>query len=413
VVVADHPDATPVLIRPLRPGDDLDAQLDLAERSFGPMGPGERDRRRRATAELVAEGRYLGAFDRDRPAAAAAFHDMRQWWCGRAVPMAGVAGVTVAPEDRGRGIARRLMAAVLADVAARGYPLSALYPATMPLYRSFGWELAGLRETAVIPARSLRDLAPPDPVVPAIPDVTPGPARLRRAVPGDAEAVIAVIGRVHEAARDSGPITWDTATVESWLTDPDLYAYLCDDGFLAYGWHNGHHDALFVDGAEAVSASTLRAFWSHIGSHASIADQVYACVGPADAFWLLTRERDARVHRRSMWMLRVVDAPAAIAARGFPAAVSLSVPLAITDQARPVNSGRWQLTVAGGKGALEPLAGGAGPPLALGARGVAALYAGTAVGTLRQAGLAAGGSPADDAVLDAAFGGTAYMLDSF
>jgi predicted acetyltransferase len=406
VVVADQPDATPVLIRPLRPDDDLDAQVDMAVQSFGPQG---RDQRRQAIADQIAEGRTLGAFDGDRPVGAAVFHDMRQWWSGRAVPMAGVASVRVAPENRGRGVARRLMAAVLAEVAARGYPLSALYPATMPLYRSFGWELAGLRETAVIPVRSLRDLVPPDP---AIPDVTPGSARLRRAASGDAEAVIAVIGRVHEMARDSGPITWDAATVDSWLADPDLYAYLCDDGFLVYRWHDGNH-TLFVDGAEAVSASTQRAFWSHIGSHASIADQVYACLGPADAFWLLTRERDAQVHRRSMWMLRVVDAQAAIAARGFPAAVSLTVPLGITDQTRPGNSGRWQLTVADSKGALEPLAGGAGTPLALGARGLAALYAGTPVGTLRQAGLAADGSPADDAVLDAAFAGTAHMLDSF
>ena len=45
-------------------------------------------------------------------------------------------------------------------MAARGYPLSALYPATMPLYRSLGWELAGARETAVIPARSLHPLPP-------------------------------------------------------------------------------------------------------------------------------------------------------------------------------------------------------------------------------------------------------------
>jgi hypothetical protein len=43
----------------------------------------------------------------------------------------------------------------------------------------------------------------------------------------------------------------------------------------------------------------------------------------------------------------------------------------------------------------------------------AALYAGAPVSTLRQAGLACGGSPADDAALDSAFAGTAYMLDAF
>ncbi len=45
--------------------------------------------------------------------AAAAFHDMRQWWHGRALPMAGVGGVKVAPEQRGRGVGRALMTELL------------------------------------------------------------------------------------------------------------------------------------------------------------------------------------------------------------------------------------------------------------------------------------------------------------
>ncbi len=414
--MADQPDATPVLIRAVRPDDDLDAQFDLTERSFGPSSRVGREQRRRAVADPIAAGRTLGAFHGGRPVGAASFHDMRQWWCGRAVPMAGVAGVKVAPEDRGRGVARQLMTALLDEVAARGYPLSVLYPATTPLYRSLGWELAGVRDIAVIPTRSLRDLVPPDPTVLAVgPDVGAGSARLRRAAPADAEAVLSVVGRVHQAARDCGPITWDVASVAGRLADPDLYAYLRDDGFLVYRWHNGN-DALFVEGAQAISAPAQRAFWAHVGSHASIADQVFARVGPADVFWRLTGERDADVHHRSMWMLRVVDAPAAIATRGFPAAVSLAVPLAIHDDARPANSGRWSLTVTGGRGLLDPLtpsAVRADPPLTLGARGLAALYAGAPVSTLRQAGLAAGGSPADDAALDTVFAGIAYMLDAF
>ncbi len=80
--------------------------------------------------------------------------------------------------------------------------------------------------------------------------------------------------------------------------------------------------------------------------------------------------------------------------------------------------------MAGGAGTLDPLgldapaspAGTAGPDssvVTLGARGLAALYAGTPLVTLRQAGLAAGGRPADDAALDAAFAATPYMLDAF
>ena len=399
---------TDVQIRVLRPDDDLGAQLELNERSFGVKSPGARDHWQQTVARLVAQGRCLGAFTGGRPVGAAMFHDMRQWGRGRAVPMAGASSVQVAPEERGQGIGRRLMVALLEEMATRGYPLSVLYPATMPMYRSLGWELAGARETAEIPVRSLRPLAPGD-----LSGDAP-PVALRRARPGDAAAVISVIGRVHEAARDCGPITWDEASVRLWLDDPESYAFLCDDGFLSYHWHDGN-DALFVEAAEAISFPTVRAFWSHVGSHASIAEKVYARVGAADAFWWLTRERDADVTHRSMWMLRVVDAPAAIAARGFPAGTSLSVPLDIADHTRPANSGRWELTVAEGKGALNPRPAppAAGAQLALGPRGLAALYAGTPVATLRQAGLASGGSAEGDAALDAAFGATAYMLDSF
>jgi hypothetical protein len=42
VLVADDP----LQIRVLRPGDDIDARLDLAERAFGAKGADEQDRRR-------------------------------------------------------------------------------------------------------------------------------------------------------------------------------------------------------------------------------------------------------------------------------------------------------------------------------------------------------------------------------
>src|SRR5262249_13122406 len=138
---------------------------------------------------------------------------------------------------------------------------------------------------------------------------------------------------------------------------------------------------------------------------------------PAASFWGPTRGRAPAPTRRWMGMLRAGAAPAAIAARGFPAAVSARVPLVISDHTRPGNSGRWELTVTDGSGILIPNAGGilpaAPPTLQLGARGLAALYAGTPVAALRLAGLASGGSPDTDAALDAAFAATAYMVDDF
>jgi predicted acetyltransferase len=114
-----------------------------------------------------------------------------------------------------------------------------------------------------------------------------------------------------------------------------------------------------------------------------------------------------------MWMLRVVDAPAAVAARGFPAGLTVSVPLTVSDRACPGNAGSWRLAVGGGTGQLLPNEGGPSPDsLTVGPRGLAALYAGVPVATLRQAGLA-GGSAAHDAALGAAFAASPYMVDDF
>jgi predicted acetyltransferase len=404
-----------VIIRPLTPDFGWDQYDDLVARAFG---PGDEALIRPSFEPIVADGRCLGAFDGDRLVGTALYHDMRQWWYGRPVPMAGVAGVKVAPEYRGQGAGRALMTALADLMTVRGYPLAVLFPATMTIYRSLGWEIAGHLHEAVLPSRALG----------ALPRADVKAAGIRRPGPDDAAEVLEVIGRAHAGARDCGPVSWDETTMRRWLTRPgtyadrDRYAYLTQDGFLAYHWRRGH-DEIFVDRLVASTAAATAALWAVAASNSSVAETVRALVGPSDPLWWMLREQDANIAERQSWMLRLLDAPAAIAARGFPAA-DLAVPLQITDDLRPANSGRWELTVRAGTGRLSPdrtgdvpapayPPGPAGPALDLGPRGLAALYAGTPVATLRRAGLATGGSPAADAALDGAFAATPYMLDDF
>jgi predicted acetyltransferase len=402
---------TDVVIRPITPDDDFDAQLDLSQRAFGIYSEHQAASWLHVARLRAGQGLFLGAFTGGAPAGAAMLHDMRQYWLGQPVRMGGVASVKVAPEHRGRGIGRTLMTELLNLIAERGYPLSALYPATMPIYRSLGWELAGGRHTFSIPARSLRGLTEPDKAARGA-GAGHQDVPVRRAAPADVATVIKVMGESHRAARDSGPLTWDEGPAAQWLGRADLYSYLAgDDGFAAYRWTGDH---LWVERVHARSPETLRALWSVIASHSSTTDNVSGRTGPHDALWWLTRERDARITHRSMWMLRVVDAAAAIAARGFPPGVSASVPLEIHDAFRPANSGHWRLNVADGTGTLTQNGGVPSPAsLTLGPRGVAALYAGTPVTTLRLAGLASGGTAEADASLDTAFAATPYVLDDF
>ena len=430
-------------IRPLHPGDDLDAELDLRDRAFGPVSAAEQARWLTGLRIAVADGRLLGAFDGPRLIGSARFLNMRQFWHGRAVPMAGVAGVKVAPELRGAGLGRALMAALLELIAARGYPVSALYPATSSIYRSLGWELAGAHYETVLPVRTLARLTAPDPDLAGTdraaggrgdadggrPDADGGRAdaaaatlaagRLRRAGPADAGQVTSVLAAVHAARSDSGPVIRDTSVFADWLGEPGRFAYLADDGFVAYRWASGHREIL-VNRAVAGSAATARAIWSVLASHATMAHTLRGYLAPDDPLTWLAHEADVDLGHRWRWMLRLVDAPGAIAARGFPAAVTARVPLAVTDRQRPSNSGRWLLEVAAGRGTLTPHADGADPgqpgsdrPVALGARGLAALYAGIPLHALRVAGLAAGGAPAAGDALDAAFAADPHMADYF
>jgi predicted acetyltransferase len=410
-------------IRLMRADDDVDAELDLRHRSFGPMGDADREFWRAEVVGCIERDQQFGVWDDGQLVGAARYYDMRQFWHGRAVPMAGVGGVKVAPEARGRGVGRALMAALLGAMAARGYSLSALYPATAHLYRSLGWEMAGGHYRAEVPGRSLGSLLPPDPQVPIPPDsldpVPAGPPPLRRAGPADADDVIAVLAAVHAGARDCGPATLDPASVRRWLASQDLFSYLAPDGFLGYGWHGGTDHEIMVHVLAAGSAETARALWGIVASHASVTHTVHAVVGPDDPIGWLTREPDVRLRLHKRWMLRVLDPAAAISGRGFPAAAAARVVLHLTDDQLPAGAGLHTLTVRDGEGSLLPgrtersADSPAQKPVTLGPRGFAALYAGVPMATLRVAGLTAGGDRGSDEALDAAFLGHPHLLDYF
>jgi predicted acetyltransferase len=411
-------------IRPFGPDDDLEAELDLRRRAFGPITAADENTWVAGLRAVIDAGQVLGVFDGKRAVATARYYAMQQWWHGRSMPMAGVAGVKVAPEERGRGIGRALMTRLLADLAAAGYTVSTLYPSTKPLYRSLGWESAGGRYEAVIPAHALTALARPDPHLEAGPVLAgaPGaaaasagpaePGTVRRAAGADAAAVIAALGTAHQALRDNGPTTREPAELEPWLDDPDYFAYLADDGFLSYRWADGHEE-IEVDYLVAASAATTRAFWQILGSHVTMADRVRACLAPDDPIGLLLTQPVAVTSRTETWMLRILDPAQAIAARGFPSAAGVELALDLHDQAIPANSGLWTLQIGAGAGKLSPAGGESGRRvLRLGARGFAALFAGVPLATLRRAGLAVGDAHADEA-LDCAFGGPAFMYDYF
>lgn len=375
--------------------DDLDAALDVRSRSFGPLSSSDVDQWKAMVTRAVGAGRQLATYEGGTVVATARINSFGQWWGGRRLPMAGIGGVVVAPERRGSGVGVALMEAVVARARSLGFTLSALYPATVAPYRRTGYELAGVRRVVDLSTDALRRIPGPD-------------VALRRGAAGDAEEMVRLLGAPLRERRDSGPFDWEPAEVAVDLEDDEVLNYLGEDGALSYGFAG---DRFQVHAIGAASPETLRALWRLVGSGSSVQATTRVALGPKDPlFWMLS-DNELSVRSTQWWMLRLLDTAAAVAERGFPVGLSLEVPLSLTDPLDRDASGAYVLAVSGGRGALRRVEGPGG--VALGPRGMAALFAGTPVATLRATGLAEGGEPSEDGLLDAAFAATPFMTDYF
>jgi predicted acetyltransferase len=93
------------------------------------------------------------------------------------------------------------------------------------------------------------------------------------------------------------------------------------------------------------------------------------------AIWGL-RDRFAHLTDRWHWMLRLVDLPAALQARPWPAGVAGRLELRVEDRVCPWNTGSWRLELAGGQAKVEPAA--STPAATADIRGLASLFTGFA-----------------------------------
>ena len=291
-------------------------------------------------------------------AAASHIRPFAQWFGGRAVPLAGFSPVAVLPEFRGRGLGRAVTAGQFGDLRERGEVISGLFPASQALYRSVGFECAGSYVLRRFPTNEIGRIRPRREVA------------VRRGSAGDVDAV----HRLHDAlapGRD-GTLHRD----EHWWahrlpTDlDDVILYVVDDpatagellGYAIYRHGPGprpYDYSVVVTELLADDPDVTRALWRVVGSSGSQAPTLDV-VGPADddLLLLLDNTDPLAVRNEIRWMLRLIDAPGAVAARGWPAGVDGRVELDIADDQAPWNAGRWTLEVTDGVGSLEP--GGAG-----------------------------------------------------
>ncbi|MCG5455822.1 GNAT family N-acetyltransferase [Micromonospora sp. PSH03] len=385
--------------------DDLDAAWELGRFAFGsdPQRPAQ------TTATPAGLTRY-GAFDdagRLVGKAVDLHHD--QWWSGRAVSAADVAGVAVAPEARGRGAARALLTALLRGARERGAAVSALYPTVAAPYRACGWEAAGVLRTVDLATAALPRHRPcPDLVVRAgtVADL-PAVTDLYERVTRHRNGMLTRRGELYDFFAADRGLPGDGLTLVE--RDGDLVGYATWQRGRGYGADS----VLTVDEALAVTPEAAREIVGVLGSWASVAPTVRLCPLDGDAVSPHLPLESARDHERDLWMHRPVDVVRAVSARGWPVHARGVVDFGLTDALAEWNTGTWRLTVADGAAELTRVDGEA--DLRLDVRGFALLYAGAAQArSVAQAGLLHGAGDADPAALDLlGVGGPAQLLDYF
>lgn len=357
--------------------------------------------------EAIPADRVRGASVDGVLCAAVVTHSYEQTWGGVAVPCGGLSGVVVAPEARGRGLARRLVQAHLDQMSERGQVVSVLYPTTASLYRSLGYEMAGAYAQRAIPHTS----------------VPTGPAddlvweRVRfddaRIVEVDARAA-----RSHTGLLTVEADTW-TRRALMWekASSSNRYAYVgLRDGepvaAVVYLYVKPEHasDPAFYQLQTDVLAAADRPAWQSVlaflAMQSTTSSEIRTSVPAAVLAPHLPHLQRSRVIDDWPWMLRLVDVAGAVAARPAPTSVSGFVSLSIVDDALPANTGAWTLEVAGGKAALTP--GGAGA-VSVTVQTLAQIYAGADVRTLAASGLLSGATADDCDLLATTFVGSPHL----
>jgi predicted acetyltransferase len=384
-------DAAPV-VRPLSEAD-AQAVFDVDLWAFG-FDPQYADYD--VAREFLEWDRVAGAFLGDRLGGVHAVLSLEMPVPGGAeVRAGGLTWVGVHPEMRRRGLLGAMMRYHLQAVRDAGEAVSILYAAEPAIYGRFGYGMA-TQDVKLTAGRgaALRDVPGADDVSVSFETVDFGKHK---------DLVVEVFDRAR-AGRPGWARRPDTALRDSVFSAPAphlrqsepqrlLIARGANGDVRGYAffvrkldWENtGPNGTTRVSEVVALDPPAARALWGRL---LDLALQAKVEIGrrPTDdpLLQLLVDSRAAApILLDGLW-LRVVDLPAALAARRYSA--DLDVVLEVSDELLPANAGRWRVTGGPDKASCERTDD--EPDLALDVRDLGAAYlGGTSLTALAAAGL--------------------------
>lgn len=337
---------------------------------------------------------------------------------GDEVPTAGLTWVGVRADHRRRGLLSAMIRDHLDRSTARGEVVSILFAAETAIYGRFGYGSAAQNLRLTLPrGATLRDVPGSAELRVRFGDVDPQvhgpvvtavearaaagrPGRVQRTLPAMLAELLADPPQWRRGSEPLRAVTVHTADGEA-----RAYALLRREPKWDEGIASG---AVRVLAADAIDAPARHRLWSFL-TDLDLTGSVRTPMLPVDdpLLSMLIDIRGARpVLSDNIW-LRLLDVPAALAARRYQA--DLDLVLRVTDEQRPACGGTWRLTTtdadAAGTRTARVAATDAEPDLVLGTRDLAAAYlGGTPLTALADAGLAQAADPAVLRRAAAAFG---------
>jgi predicted acetyltransferase len=378
--------------------DDWDAISDCIMTAFNSTNSPEESAAERLCYEPE---RSLVARRGDEIVGTAGIYTRRLAVPGAVVAAAHVSLVSVATTARRQGVLTRFIRRQFDDIRAAGEPIAVLWASEGRIYQRFGYGLAAVKLALAAANRE----------VSLLDQNRPG-GRLREVSPKEVRDILVKL--FDQAYRDRpgwserGDTHWDyrLADIEAWRRDGGplrATVHLGDDGPDGYAlWRvsNSWQDA-GPDGTVkilehvATNPTAYAALWRFLlGVDLTRTTAAWACATDEPLLNLVNEPRRLSAKLSDALWLRLVDVPAALAARRYAHEVDLVIE--VSDPLIPANTGRWHLRGGPDTASCEPTT--AVPDLAcdvttlarvyLGRGGLAALAAGGLVTELRSGSLA-------------------------
>jgi predicted acetyltransferase len=343
-----------ITLRNPRPDELREFWQPLFDAFGSPLEEDEMERER----PLLEFDRFIGARDGDRWVGTGGAFSFRLTVPGGEVAASGITGIGVRPDYRRQGMLRRMMDWIFEDAGRHEEPVAILLASEATIYRRFGFGQASSQASYSIATgsaafREAIDLGPDGRVrMVDVDEATEVFARVydrvRPGLPGAVDRSESrwrgfIVGDAPWMQRDQGPKFLALAEVDG---EPRGYAIYR----IEQGWGpTGPASTLHVLEVTGVDPAVEQALWQWL-FEMDLVRTVSERRGPVPhplQQWLVEPRRLGLTVGDGLF-LRILDLPAALSARGYVGSGTLT--LEVTDEQFDANAGRWQLSVAEGRG---------------------------------------------------------------